>query len=382
MTRILVVGAGFAGAVAARLAAEAGHMVQVIDRRPHIAGNAHDEVNEAGQRVHRYGPHLFHTNNRGVVDWLSRFTGWLPYEHRVTAQLGDGRHVPLPVNARTIRMLHPDATEAERILDRLSRPDLARAAGAGNAAAFLRERIGPVMTELLFGRYTRKMWGFGLEEMHASVVQRIPLRTDEEDRYFPGDAFQALPEHGYTAMFANILDHPRIRVALGTPFRRGMLDDYGFAFLCLPIDEFYRFALGELPYRSIRFHHRTLPRAEATAPTATVNFTDEEKLTRVTYWHRLPGHDVRGGPLVTATAEEPCDYRDNGMERYYPVRTADGRYQEVYRRYLDLARQERRLAFIGRCGTYQYLDMDQVVNQTIQVVRRWLGERTPSVSAA
>jgi UDP-galactopyranose mutase len=381
MTRILVVGAGFAGAVAARLTAEAGHQVQVIDQRPHIAGNAYDELNEAGQRVHRYGPHLFHTSNRAVVDWLSRFTGWLPYEHRVTALLGDGRHVPLPVNARTIRMLQPDAAEAARILARLSRPDLARAE-AGNAADFLRDRIGPVMTELLFGRYTRKMWGFGLEEMHASVVQRIPLRTDEEERYFPGDAFQALPEQGYAAMFENILDHPRIRVALNTPFRREMLEEFGFAFLCLPIDEFYGFTLGELPYRSIRFHHRMIPREEATVPTATVNFTDEGPLTRVTYWHRLPGHDVLGGPLVTATAEEPCDYRDNGMERYYPVRTADGRHQAVYRRYLDLARQERTLHFIGRCGTYRYLDMDQVVNQTMQVVGRWLAEREPRVTAA
>jgi len=377
---ILVVGAGFAGAVAARSLAEAGHAVQVIDQRPHLAGNAYDEIDAQGIRVHRYGPHLFHTSNREVVEWLSRFTAWDPYDHRVSALLPDGTHAPLPINRATLaavcREAVPDAAAATALLARLAEPIAAPA----NAEQYLLSRLGRELTELFFARYTRKMWGIGLAELDASVVQRIPLRLDAEDRYFPADSFQAMPREGYAALFARMLDHPNIRLRLDTRFERDMLRQHGFGFLCCPIDEYFDFRLGPLPYRSIRFHHAAIPRAAATAPTATVNFTDTGRFTRTTFWHRIPGHDG-GGPLVTATTEEPCADHENGMERYYPVKTADGRYQALYRRYAALAEAEPGIQFLGRCGTYQYLDMHQVVNQTLAITRRWLAGDATSRAA-
>jgi UDP-galactopyranose mutase len=374
-SRILVAGAGFAGAVAARLMAEAGFFVDVIDKRPHIGGNAFDRVNAHGVRVHAYGPHLFHTNNTKVVEWLSAFTSWVPYEHRVTALLPGGDLVPLPINRRTLEAVFREPLADEAAVAALLQRAGTQIAHPANAEEYLLARLGPELTELFFARYTRKMWGMSLSELDASVVQRIPIRTDDEDRYFPGDSFQALPANGYTALFERMLAHDNIHVGLSVAFDKTMLARYRHAFLSLPIDEYYDFRLGELPYRSIRFHHEDVSAATVRARTATVNFTDTSGFTRKTYWHLLPAHWVTRGATVTCTTEEPCDYKDNDFERYYPVKTADGRYQALSKAYSDHAAQEDGVTFIGRCGTYQYLDMHQVVNQTMAIVRRWLADR-------
>lgn len=373
---VLVVGAGFAGAVAARLLADAGIAVVVIDKRDHIGGNAYDEVDHRGVRVHRYGPHLFHTNNMEVVRWLSDFTEWTLYEHRVQAILSDGQFVPLPINRRTLSVcLGQELPTSESAASALKSVALS-IADPRNAEDALFSRIGRDLTELFYERYTRKMWKISLRDLDASVVRRIPIRTDDEDRYFPTDRFQALPKHGYTILFNNILKHKLIEVKLKTPFEKSMMETYSSSFLCMPIDEFFGFCYGDLPYRSIRFHHEELNISAVSAPTPVVNFTDNSIYTRATYWHKFPGHWVRSGGTVTRTIEEPCDYRDNDLERYYPLKTADGRYQRLYDRYADLAAQNDSVTFLGRCGTYQYLDMDQVVNQTLQRVRRWISERT------
>jgi UDP-galactopyranose mutase len=372
--RILVIGAGFAGAVHARELAEAGHDVRVLDRRPHIGGNAFDEVDANGVRVHRYGPHLFHTRLAAVAEWVGRFADWVPYEHRVRARLADGRHVPLPVNRRTLEEVFGVALsspeEARAFLASLGRPgpDAPR-----NAAEHLVGAIGPVLTDLFFRPYTKKMWGHSLEEMAPSVVKRIPVRFDDDSRYFPQDAHQMLPRDGYTILFTSIFNHPRIAVELGTPYQHGMEERYDICFNSMAIDEFFGFALGELPYRSIRFHHHT---TEAPPPEgwAVTNYTDDGPFTRETHWDALPGHRVRPGPRRTVTSEEPCDYRDNAMERYYPVRTSDDRHGQLYHAYAAKAALNRRMRFIGRCGTYQYLDMDQVINQSLASVRRFLEE--------
>jgi UDP-galactopyranose mutase len=373
---ILVVGAGFAGAVVARVLAEAGYTVDVIDKRPHVAGNAYDEIDAQGVRLHRYGPHLFHTSNERVVAWLSRFTAWTPYEHRVTARLPSGAHAPLPINRHTLETVFGrpirDAAEAQALL--AERAESYGRAPA-NAEEYLRANLGRELTELFFAPYTAKMWGLELAEMDSAVVKRIPIRFDDEDRYFPNDTFQALPTDGYTALISRILDHPRITVTTGCAFERGMMRERAFSFLCCPIDEFYAFRFGPLPYRSIRFHHEPVHRIAATGLSATVNYTDRSPFTRSTWWHHLAGHDLRGGDHVTRTTEEPCDYRENAMERYYPVKTADGRYDARYRAYQALADADDSLEFIGRCGTYQYLDMHQVVNQTRAIAERWLATR-------
>ena len=378
MAEILVVGAGFAGATYARELAEAGWRVAVIDRRPHIAGNAFDEVDATGVRVHAYGPHLFHTKSDRVMAWLSRFASFVPYEHRVSAWVpAIGRCVPLPVNRTTVNAVFGRSLgtpeEVDAFLARLAVPNAAPC----NAAEYLNARIGIELTDLLFRPYSLKMWGLHLEEMAASVVQRIPIRNDDEDRYFPADPYRGLPKNGYTELVRRILDHPAIRVTTGVAFSDDLLRDYKFCFNSMAIDEYFGQALGPLPYRSIRFHHRREPIGYSLGETAQVNFTDGGPYTRQDDWSRLPGHVVQPGNAKTVTLEEPCADVDNNMERYYPVKTSDGAPEALYRRYQELARAEPRMQFIGRCGTYRYLDMDQVINQSLQGVRAWLAGQRP-----
>ncbi len=373
--RIFVVGAGFAGAVYARTLADSGYAVQVIDRRPHIAGNAYDEVTEQGVRLHRYGPHLFHTSNKKVVDWLSRFTLLDEYHHKVEALLEDGQCVPLPINRRTLNTVFgvslQDEAEVRAFLAAQAEP----IADISNAADHLRANIGSRLTDLFFRPYTRKMWQMDLEELDANVVKRIPLRYDDEDRYFPNDDYQLMPRGGYTATFVSILDHPDISVSLSTEFDKAMVSAYDYCFNSMPIDEFFDFDEGPLPYRSIRFHHEVKPASYQRGATSVVNFTDTGRFTRETDWSMLPGHRVveTGSKLITL--EEPCDYRDNQMERYYPVKTSDGRYDAIYQRYRQRADTLNTMDFIGRCGTYQYLDMHQVINQSLAGANAWLEKR-------
>jgi UDP-galactopyranose mutase len=371
LNTILVVGAGFAGAVYARTLAEHGYRVDVIDRRPHIGGNAYDETMPTGVRVHRYGPHLFHTNMAPVVAWVRRFGSFVRYEHRVQAELANGRYVPLPINRTTIN---------EVFGAKLNTPEEVRVFLAGlavpianpaNAAEHLYAHIGRLLTDLFFRPYTRKMWEFDLEDLDAAVVKRIPLRYDDEDRYFPDDIFQLLPEHGYTKVFENILDHELIRVILDTPFHATMRQGYAHCFNGMAIDECFDEMFGPLPYRSIRFEHREEPASYAHGTASVVNFTDARPHTRQTDWSRLPHHGA-GLARKTITLEQACDYRDNAMERYYPVKTSDGRNDAIYRRYRDHAAGDPSMTFIGRCGMYQYLDMHQVINQSLIGARTWL----------
>lgn len=369
--RVLVVGAGFAGAVHARSLAEAGLQVEVIDRRPHIGGNAHDHVDGNGVRVHAYGPHLFHTRNMRVLAWIRRFGPFVPYTHRVRALLPGGAHVPLPINMDTVNaVLGARCTTAEEVEATLARVAIP-IAEPRHAAEYLYSRIGRELTDLFFRPYTKKMWALDLEEMSPAVVKRIPLRMDRTDTYFPEEDVQVMPRDGYTAIFAAILGHPNIRLRLSTAFDPAMLEAVDACFNAMAIDEYYGYRFGELPYRSIRFHARSLPTPPPQAWSVT-NFTDDGPFTRETAWHELPHHVVQETGRRTLTREEPCDYRDNGHERYYPVRTADGRYQALYAQYKALAAAEPKMRFIGRCGTYQYLDMDQVINQSLASADQWL----------
>jgi len=372
---VLVVGAGFAGAVHARELAGHGWRVDLIDRRPHLAGNAHDAVSADGTRVHRYGPHLFHTSNARVMRWLERFAAFVPYSHRVLAELppapGGPRHVPLPVNRTTLNAVFAQrlATDAEAasFLANQAVP----CAAPRNAAEYLHARIGRTLTDLFFRPYTRKMWALELEDMHPAVVARVPLRLDEDSRYFPDAAFQVLPRHGYTALVGAILDHPAIRVTLGQAYARGLERGYAACFNSMAIDEYFDYAEGPLPYRSIRFHHRSEPAGYARGPAAVVNFTDAGRHTRETDWSRLPLHQDPASATKTVTLEEPCADTENAMERYYPVRTNDDRHRATYARYLARAQAAPAMRFIGRCGSYRYLDMDQVINQSLQQAHAW-----------
>jgi UDP-galactopyranose mutase len=335
--KVLIVGAGLSGATIARELAEAGIRVDLIDRRNHVAANAFDETNEYGIRVHRYGPHLFHTSDIRVVNWLSQFCEWVPYKHKVKALLSDFRYVTLPVNLETKKII-----------------------GSENVQS------------ILFRPYTKKMWGIDIEDLDSSVLARIPIRDDLNELYFPNDNFQALPRGGYTQLVKNILSHEKIRIFLNTKFDKKMLPEYEHCFNSMPIDEYFDFALGELPYRSIKFHTYTIP-VPRVLPVATVNFTHEGPYTRVTEWSALPEHGESKWH-TTITIEEPCDYRDNNMERYYPMKDASGENRALYRRYRAMTGPT--MTFIGRCGTYAYLDMHQAVSHGLSTATRMiLGEK-------
>lgn len=333
MKSILIVGAGFSGAVIARELAEAGHRVTIIDQRNHIGGNAYDYDHE-GIRIHKYGPHLFHTNNKEVVDWLSQFTEWVDYKHKVKAQLADGTYVTLPVNKET-----KEIVGEENILDTFFRP------------------------------YTLKMWGKTLDELDPSIINRIPTRDDDNELYFPNDEYQMMPKDGYTKLFENIFKHKYIKVFTGTKFSTSMEKKYDHIFNSMPIDEYFKYKHGELPYRSIKFHHKTVPMARI-LPTATVNFTHDGPYTRVTEWKNIPNHG-KDPKQTIITYEEPCDYKDNNYERYYPVKDVDGVNRETYKKYKEMVDTDR-MTFIGRCGMYVYVDMHQAISSALATAKRFL----------
>jgi len=330
---ILVVGAGLAGSTIARELAEKGFFVHLIDKRNHVAGNAFDYIDENGFRIHKYGPHLFHTNNHHIVDWLSMFTDWIPYKHKVKALLHDGTYVILPPNLETKALLGENK-----------------------------------IIEILFRPYTKKMWGLELEDLDPTVINRIPIRNDYNEYYFPGDAFQALPKDGYTSMVLKMLEHKNIRVSLSTPFEKQMEAEYEHIFNSMPVDEYFDFCYGRLPYRSIKFTHINFP-VSTLFPTATVNFTHCGRHTRVTEWRHLPGHGSR--PDLTAlTYEEPCDYTENNYERYYPVKDVLGNNRNQYQNYRKLVQPN--MTFVGRCGQYVYLDMHQAIASSLSVAKEYL----------
>jgi UDP-galactopyranose mutase len=370
---ILVVGAGVAGVAIARELAEHDRQVVVIDRRAHIGGTAYDKVMSAGVRVHQYGPHLLHTSNERVITWLSRFGSFVNYEHRVRVELPDGRSVPFPINRETVNEIFGTRFSSSEEIRRFIGGQVERNIDAGkNAATFLLGTIGPTLTNFFFRPYSQKMWGVALEDLDISVVRRVPIRFDDDDRYFASERYQLLPQDGYAALFQRILDHPSIRVLLRQTFDAAMLREYAHCFNSMAIDEYFGYCEGELPYRSVRFHHRNEARCSSGIGVAVVNVPGSGRFTRKTDWSVFPCHLVTDGPQKTITLEEPCDSRDNEMERYYPMRTCDPWPQELYRRYRILAEEEHRVTFIGRCGTYQYLDMHQVLNQSIQTAQSWL----------
>ena len=366
---ILVVGAGFAGAVIARELVDAGDFrVTVIDRRDHIAGNAYDPVHaQSGRRYHKYGPHIFHTNSKPVFDYLSRFTKWLDYRHRVKAILPTGRAVPMPINRETLNIYHgqdlPDEAAVRKYLDSVRQPDDA----PDSAEAHLLSLYGRELTELFFGNYTEKMWDLTLREMPVSVVARLPVRYDDDPYYFQ-DEYQCMPANGYIALFENLLDHSNIEVRLATEFDHAMEGDYDHVFNSMPIDEYFDNAYGPLPYRSIRFDHRFDEAYEFDVPT--VNFTDRGVHTRKTCWALYPG--CGGNPGEHVTYESPCSYEDNNFERYYPIKTVDGWPQARYRQYAELAAARDNITFIGRCGQYIYYDMHQVVANSRSIAAKFL----------
>ncbi len=357
----LIVGAGFAGSVLAeRLAAGLGKRVLVIDRRPHIAGNAYDHHDEAGVLVHRYGPHIFHTNSQRIVDYLSRFTQWRPYEHRVLAVV-DEQEVPIPINRTTLNALYgldlQSDEEAERYLASRAEPvDDIR-----TSEDVVVNQIGRELYEKFFRGYTRKQWGLDPSQLDKSVTSRIPTRINTDDRYFT-DSFQQIPLHGYTRMFERMLDHPNIKVMLNTDYREIRHDiQHDQLIYCGPIDEYFDFCYGKLPYRSLRFEHRSLDQ-ERFQPVGTVNYPDEGvPYTRISEYKHITGQEH---PKTSITYEYPSAEGDP----YYPIPRPEN--AALYKRYQQLADATPGVTFLGRLGTYKYYNMDQVVGQALALYQR------------
>ncbi|MDB5513199.1 MAG: glf [Enterovirga sp.] len=355
----LIVGAGFAGSVLAeRLANERGDKVLLIDRRNHIGGNAYDRFDEAGLLIHQYGPHIFHTNSEAIAEYLSRFTEWRPYEHRVLAHV-DGKLVPIPINLDTVNTLYglelgPEdleawfAARAEAVAEIRTSEDV------------VVSKVGRELYEKFFRGYTRKQWGMDPSELDKSVTARVPTRTNRDDRYF-ADSFQAMPRHGYTRMFEAMVASPNINVMLQTEYRdiRDIVPHRRTIFTG-PIDEFFGYRFGRLPYRSLQFRHVTLNQ-ENHQPVAVVNYPQTEDYTRVTEYKHLTGQEHLKTSL---TYEFPAAEGDP----YYPIPRPEN--QELFKRYERLALATPDVWFVGRLATYRYYNMDQVVAQALATFRR------------
>jgi UDP-galactopyranose mutase len=358
---VVVVGAGFAGSVIAeRMASQLGKRVLVMDRRDHIGGNTYDELDDAGILVHRYGPHIFHTNSQDVFDYLSGFTDWRPYEHRVLGNVR-GQLVPVPINRTTVNRLFDLDLRDDEEVEAFYRARSETAGVPRTSEEVVVQGVGRELYELLFRGYTRKQWGLDPSELDASVTARVPARTNDDDRYFT-DRFQAMPQAGYTALFERLLANPRIEVRTGMDFH-AVSDtlDYGQLIYTGPIDAYFGYRFGPLPYRSLHFEFETL-QTERFQPTGTVNYPDEAvPFTRITEFRHLTGqaHDA-----TTIVREYPTAEGDP----YYPIPRPANR--ELYERYAALAAATPGVEFVGRLGTYKYYNMDQVVAQALATYRK------------
>jgi UDP-galactopyranose mutase len=349
-TDVLVVGAGFAGCVVAERLATNGKRVILVEKRPHIGGNSYDEFDTHGVLIHRYGPHIFHTNDASVFDYLSRFTEWRPYEHRVLSFV-DGKLLPFPINLDTLNRffnLNLDEQEAKAFLCSKRVP----LTHIKNSEDLVLNQVGHELCDAFFRGYTRKQWGVDLSELDFHVASRIPVRTDRDERYF-ADTFQFMPRDGFTRMFERMLSHPRIEVMLNADFFK--LRDQ----LCTkhivytgPIDAFFDFQFGRLPYRALRFEHFHLPNTPQSQPVGVINYPNDFEYTRITEFKHLTGQTHLGTSIVR---EYPC----SGGEPSYPV--PNSKNNVLFDRYWRMAAKEPDVTFLGRLAEYRYYNMDQTV---------------------
>ncbi|MDZ7969171.1 MAG: UDP-galactopyranose mutase [Nostoc sp. DedSLP03] len=354
----LVVGAGFSGSVIAERLATQGKKVLVVDKRNHIGGNAYDHYDDHGVLVHKYGPHIFHTNSREVFEYLSRFTQWRSYEHRVLASV-DGQLVPIPINLDTINKLYGmnlNSFEVEEFYKSLAEPmEYIR-----TSEDVVVSKVGRELYEKFFRNYTRKQWGLDPSELDKSVIARIPTRTNRDDRYFT-DSYQAMPLHGFTRMFDNMLNHPNIKVMLNTDYQ-----EIQKAIPCRemvysgPVDEFFDYRYGKLPYRSLDFKHET-HNTSVFQSAPVINYPNEQLYTRVTEFKYLTGQEHSKTSIVYEFPKAEGD-------PYYPVPRSEN--QEIYKKYKVLADETPGIYFVGRLGTYKYYNMDQCVAQALAVYKQ------------
>ena len=355
----LIVGAGFAGSVVAeRLATQANKKVLIIDKREHIAGNAFDYYNNDGILIHKYGPHIFHTNSKEVFEYLGKFTPWRPYEHKVLGSV-DGQLVPIPINLNTINQLYGLNLSSDEV-EAFFASKAEKVAGVKTSEDVVVSKVGRELYEKFFRGYTRKMWDLDPSELDASVTARVPTRTNRDDRYFT-DTYQAMPLHGYTQMFQNMLSHKNIKVMLNTDYKDiiDMIPHKNLIFTG-PVDEYFNFCYGKLPYRSLEFKFETIDK-EVFQSTGTINYPNEQLYTRITDFKYLTGQIH---PKTAVVYEYPKAEGDP----YYPVPRPEN--AALYKKYQQLAESMTNTYFVGRLATYKYYNMDQVVAQALTTFKK------------
>jgi UDP-galactopyranose mutase len=361
----LIVGAGFSGAVIAeRLATQMGAKVLVCDRRNHIGGNAYDHHDESGVLVHKYGPHIFHTNSERIYNYLSKFTDWRHYEHRVKAHV-DGKLLPFPINITTVNELYGLKHTPQTIEDYF-RSVAVSVANVRTSEDAVISKVGRDLYEKFFKNYTCKQWGLDPSELDASVASRVPARTNYDDRYFT-DQYQVMPKHGFTKLFEKMLKHPNIRIILQADYRE-IAREIPFRKMVYtgPVDEFFDYCYGKLPYRSLHFEHATHEK-EFFQPAPVVNYPNEHKYTRITEFKYLTGQKHHATSIVY---EFPRSFGDP----YYPVPRPQN--AELYRKYKARADANPDIYFVGRLATYKYYNMDQCVGQALAVFDQISGARS------
>ncbi len=360
----LVVGAGFAGSVIAeRLASQLDQKVLIVDKRPHIGGNAYDHYNNDGILIHRYGPHIFHTNSREVFEYLSQFTEWRSYQHRVLASV-DGQLLPIPINLDTINKLYGLNLTSFQVEDFFASVAEQREQIRTSEDVVV-SRVGRELYEKFFRNYTRKQWGLDPSELDASVTARVPTRNNRDDRYFT-DTYQAMPLHGYTRMLENMLDHPNIKIMLNCDYREieGAIPYRQMVFTG-PVDEFFDYRYGKLPYRSMEFKHETV-NAPVYQSAPVVNYPNDNLYTRITEFKYLTGQEHSKTSIVYEFPRAEGD-------PYYPVPRKEN--ADLYARYKKLADETEDVHFVGRLATYKYYNMDQVVAQALTTFAKLSGAR-------
>lgn len=356
---VVVVGAGFAGAIVARELAEHGIPVCLIERRSHIGGNAFDEIDEHGLLVHRYGPHIFHTNSQRIFDYLSRFTEWRPYEHRVLAEV-DGKLLPIPINRTTINSLYGLSLDEAGVAAYFEsvRVPFDR---AHTSEEVVLASVGQDLCEKFFRGYTRKQWGLDLSQLAASVAARIPTRTNDDDRYFT-DKYQVMPTEGYTVMFERILAHPLITIELGVDYLESRIHFPSRHIVFTGrIDAYFDYRHGRLAYRSLRFEHEHIATARFYQATGTINYPNQHAYTRITEFKHLTGQNASGSSIVR-------EYPEADGEPYYPVPRVEN--EELYRLYKSMADTCSNVTFVGRLAEYRYYNMDQAAGAAITAARK------------
>jgi UDP-galactopyranose mutase len=366
----LIVGAGFAGSVLAeRLAHGSNKKVLICDKRPHIGGNAYDCYNDDGILIHKYGPHIFHTNSKDVFDYLSRFTKWREYQHRVLACV-DGMLVPIPINLDTVNKLYGMNLNSLEVADFFEKIREKRDQIRTSEDVVI-NAVGKDLYEKFFRGYTRKQWGLDPSELDASVTSRVPTRTNRDDRYFT-DTYQAMPLHGYTRMFENMLDSPNIKVLLNCDYRE-ILRDVHFKEMVYtgPVDAYFDYRYGKLPYRSLEFRHETHDgEVHQTAPV--INYPNDQAYTRVTEFKYLTGQVHQKTGIV-------YEYPRAEGDPYYPIPRREN--AELYGKYKALADLMPEVHFVGRLATYKYYNMDQIVAQALTTYGKITGLRRKEASA-